>query len=205
MKKTKRKGFNFLRSYFDVLNQLETNSDKLNFLLSVINKQFLDQDPEGLNFVVKLAYESQRHQIESSVKGYKDKMKTELNGNPLQDPPVGGTQGGKEAPSVQEEEKGKEQEKGKGKRFIPPTFEELKSYFLQNGYSIQSARKAFDYYEAAKWKDSKGNQVKNWKQKMIGVWFKDENKQMATGPVKRKAKGYNEQGQLIDQFGEVIS
>jgi hypothetical protein len=205
MKKTKRKGFNFLSSYFDVLNQLETNSDKLNFLLSVINKQFLDQDPEGLNFVVKLAYESQRHQIESSVKGYKDKMKTELNGNPLQDPPEGGTQGGMVAPSVQEEEKGKEQEKGKGKRFTPPTFEELKSYFLQNGYSIQSARKAFDYYEAAKWKDSKGNQVKNWKQKMIGVWFKEENKQTATGPVKRKAKGYNEQGQVIDQFGEVIS
>jgi len=205
MKKTKRKGFNFLRSYFDVLNQLETNSDKLNFLLSVINKQFLDQDPEGLNFVVKLAYESQRHQIESSVKGYKDKMKTELNGNPLQDPSEGGAQGGKVAPSVQEEEKGKEQGEGKGKRFTPPTFEELKSYFLQNGYSIQSARKAFDYYEAAKWKDSKGNQVKNWKQKMIGVWFKDENKQTATGPVKRKVSGENEQGQLIDQFGEVIS
>jgi len=91
------------------------------------------------------------------------------------------------------------------KEFTPPNFEEIKSYFIEKGYSIQSAKKAYDYYEAANWKDSKGNQVKNWKQKMIGVWFKDENKQMATGPVKRKAKGYNEQGQVIDQFGEVIS
>ena len=91
------------------------------------------------------------------------------------------------------------------KVFQKPTFEEIKSYFIENGYSIQSAKKAFDYYESAKWKDSKGNQVKNWKQKMIGVWFKDENKQTAMGPVKRKVSGENEQGQLIDQFGEVIS
>ena len=36
--------------------------------------------------------------------------------------------------------------------------------------------KAFDYYDCADWHDSKGNKVKNWKQKMQAVWFKDENK-----------------------------
>ena len=39
----------------------------------------------------------------------------------------------------------------------------------------ESAEKAFNYYEAGDWKDSNGNQVKSWKQKMQGVWFKDEN------------------------------
>jgi hypothetical protein len=39
------------------------------------------------------------------------------------------------------------------------------------------AKRAFDYYDVANWKDSKNNQVKNWKQKMRGVWFKDENKE----------------------------
>ena len=71
MKLTKRKAFNFLRSYFDVLNELEKDSDKLDFLMAIINKQFLDEDPKDLNFIVNLCYCSQRHQIESSVKGWK--------------------------------------------------------------------------------------------------------------------------------------
>ncbi len=52
------------------------------------------------------------------------------------------------------------------------------SYFKDNGYSEISAQKAFRYYNDANWMDSKGNKVKNWKQKMQGVWFKDENKQI---------------------------
>lgn len=111
-KLTKRLAFNFLRSYFDVLNELENDSDKLSYLLAIIDKQFLDEDPEGLSFLSNLCYESQRHSIEQSVKGYKTKMKTDLLGNPLElptkDPSQGGGQGGGQAPSVQEEEKGKE-------------------------------------------------------------------------------------------------
>jgi len=66
---TKRKAFNFLRSYFDVLNEIPKDEDKLKYLLALINKQFLDEEPKGLNFIVNLCYESQRHQIEESVKG----------------------------------------------------------------------------------------------------------------------------------------
>ena len=33
-----------------------------------------------------------------------------------------------------------------------------------------------DSDDPSDWKDSKGNKVKNWKQKMQSVWFKDENK-----------------------------
>ena len=110
-KKTKRKAFSFLRSYFDVLNEIPEDKDKLEFLLAVINKQFIDEDPNGLGFIANLSFESQRHSIESSVKGYKDKMKTDLLGNPLQ----GGSVGGCLAPSVQEKEKEKEEEKQKRK------------------------------------------------------------------------------------------
>lgn len=52
----------------------------------------------------------------------------------------------------------------------------IKLYFFENGYSETSAQKFFDYYSVASWKDSKGNKVKNWKQKAQAVWFKDENK-----------------------------
>lgn len=64
----------------------------------------------------------------------------------------------------------------KTKSFIPPTLEEVKEFFKEKGYNEIGAKKAFDYYEAGGWKDGKGNQVKNWKQKMLGVWFRDEYK-----------------------------
>ena len=82
-KKTKRKAFSFLRSYFDVINELEKDSDKLDFLLAILNKQFLNEDPSKLKFVPKLCYESQRHAIEASVKGWLRASKTDLQGNPL--------------------------------------------------------------------------------------------------------------------------
>jgi len=86
MKLTKRKAFNFLRSYFDVLNEIPDDKDKLSFLIAVIDKQFLDENPKDLSFVSKLCYESQRHAIESSVKGWKRVNNTDVMGNPTTDP-----------------------------------------------------------------------------------------------------------------------
>lgn len=71
----------------------------------------------------------------------------------------------------------KNKELKKLKKYIPPTVEEVQAYFKQKGYSPLAAKKAFDYYDAADWKDSRGKPVKNWKQKMIAVWFKDEHLQ----------------------------
>ena len=76
------------------------------------------------------------------------------------------------------ESKGKETKLNKSIVFTPPILEDVLSYFKENGYSEISAQKAFRYYNDANWMDSKGNKVKNWKQKMQGVWFKDENKQI---------------------------
>ena len=112
-KPTKRRAFNFLRSYYDVLNELPKDKDKLDFIMSILNKQFIDQDPKDLNFLVNICYQSQRHSIEQSVNGYKQKMKTDLLGNHIEGGTVGGTVGGKQAPLPQEEEEEKVQEKEK--------------------------------------------------------------------------------------------
>jgi hypothetical protein len=58
----------------------------------------------------------------------------------------------------------------------PINIDDIKLYFLDNGYSEIAAKRFFDYYSVADWKDSKGNKVKNWKQKAQAVWFKPENK-----------------------------
>lgn len=62
------------------------------------------------------------------------------------------------------------------KIFNPPKINEVIDYFKEKGYTEQSAIRAFEYYDTANWQDSSGKKVKNWKQKMIAVWFKDENK-----------------------------
>jgi len=70
----------------------------------------------------------------------------------------------------------KEEKKRVVKKFIPPPQIEVIEYFVENGYSKELAEKAFKYYETGNWCDGKGNKVKNWKQKMQSVWFKEENK-----------------------------
>jgi len=70
----------------------------------------------------------------------------------------------------------KEKKIKKKPTFSPPIQSDVEKYFSDNGYKIEAGSKAWNYYDVADWKDSRGNQVKNWKQKVRGVWFKDENK-----------------------------
>lgn len=59
--------------------------------------------------------------------------------------------------------------------FSPPSLDEWIEYFLSNGYSKEVAQRSFQSYAVADWYDSKGNKIKNWKQKATQVWFKPEN------------------------------
>ena len=67
----------------------------------------------------------------------------------------------------------------KRKRFIPPTLEDVQAYCQERNNKVDPKR-FFDYYEQGGWKDSKGNPVKNWKQKLI-TW---ENKEPKPEPKK---------------------
>ena len=63
--------------------------------------------------------------------------------------------------------------KQKQKQNVSPTLDEVTQYFYENGIDTAIGKEAFDYYEAGNWHDSQGKPVKNWKQKMRGVWFKN--------------------------------
>lgn len=65
------------------------------------------------------------------------------------------------------------------KAFTPPTVEDVIAYCQENGFPEALARKAFLYYSEAKWHDARGQPVKNWKQKLISVWFKEDNRNAA--------------------------
>jgi hypothetical protein len=66
--------------------------------------------------------------------------------------------------------------KKKNKEYIKPSLTDISTYIQEKGYDTNIAQKFFDYYEAGDWHDSNGRKVKNWKQKLNSVWFKDENK-----------------------------
>tara|TARA_R110002020_G_scaffold65330_4_gene172602 strand:+ start:4677 stop:5306 length:630 start_codon:yes stop_codon:yes gene_type:complete len=106
MKKTKRKGFNFFRSYYDVFNEL-SDEDKLAFIEALLDKQFLGINPTDLKGLAKFAWISQVNSIDSQVKGYEDKTGVKLT------PTVGGSERVENTPTeqvqVEVEEKGKVQ------------------------------------------------------------------------------------------------
>ena len=161
-----RQAFNFYRSYYEVAKEL-SKKDREEFLMAILKKQFEGIEPE-LEGMVKFAYLSQKHSIDKQVKGYEDKTKEKLI------PTEGGCLGGSKGGSVQEKEEEKEKEELKITKHKQPILEEVIAYFNENNYTTESATKAFNYYHP-EWKDSNGKKVVNWKQKMRGVWFKDEN------------------------------
>lgn len=51
-------------------------------------------------------------------------------------------------------------------RFVPPTLEEVRAYCNERGSSVDPVR-FFEYFDSGGWTDSRGQKVKNWKQKLI--------------------------------------
>lgn len=51
-----------------------------------------------------------------------------------------------------------------------PTLEEIKQYIIDKQLKV-NAQQFYDYFEEGNWIDSKGNKVKNWKQKIL-TWNK---------------------------------
>ena len=68
------------------------------------------------------------------------------------------------------------------RKFTPPTLDEIKDYCLNVRHNSVDYQKFYDYYTAGEWKDSKGNKIKNWKQKVI-TWESKE-------PKKKKEFAY---------------
>lgn len=71
--------------------------------------------------------------------------------------------------------------KPKAKRFVPPTLDQVIEYAASRGQGDWLAKKFYDYFTAGNWKDGKGNQVKNWKQKFI-AWENHNEKSTGNGP-----------------------
>lgn len=70
----------------------------------------------------------------------------------------------------------KEEKKREQAPFVAPSLSEFTDYFKENGYKTDVAERAWNSYNVANWFDTKGNEIRSWKQKCQQVWFKDEHK-----------------------------
>ena len=96
------------------------------------------------------------------------------------------------------EDKDNDKDVGKGAKAPPPRFEDVLSYAEERGIP-SLAKPFFDYFSAGNWIDSKGQPVRNWKQKFLTWESKEREKGTPSQPGKKP--GYNVQhhdGDLSD-------
>lgn len=62
--------------------------------------------------------------------------------------------------------------------FIPPTLEEWLAFCKENTLDPDKMTNVFNGYSVANWHDSQGKKLKSWKQKILMVWNKPENKEI---------------------------
>lgn len=84
----------------------------------------------------------------------------------------------------------------KRKVFVPPTYKEVLEYAKEKGRE-DLAKEFFEYFTVGDWVDSKGNKVKNWKQKFITWCSRNEKKKGATNEVN------NGDNWKIERYGEI--
>lgn len=71
----------------------------------------------------------------------------------------------------------------------PPTVDEVRCFFAENGYKISEAERCFMWYANLNWKNTKGKNVIDWKATVQKVWFRPENLETNKKPVVPKING----------------
>ena len=78
----------------------------------------------------------------------------------------------KEIEKEKEKQNNKKNNKKSNSKFIPPTLDEINDYIKEKSLKVDG-KFFYDYFTTGKWVDSKGNKVKNWKQKLL-TWDKHQ-------------------------------
>lgn len=186
--------------HIDLLPTVEKLTDnKAGKLFKMILEYVNDKNPETDDLLIQVAFEPIKQQLKRSLKKWEDTIhkrseagkagmakrwhsgQSITNDNNVRNPITKITDSVNV--SVSDSVSVSVSDKRERRAFAAPTLEDVRKYFADNGYGVGAADRAFAYYDEAGWVDSKGNKVRNWKQKMISVWFKDENKIKTEGRI----------------------
>jgi hypothetical protein len=140
-----------------------------------------DENPETDDLVLTMAFEAIKTALKRDLQKYQEfverqRVNGKSGGRPKKPNESQKTQAFSEKPKKADNDSVSDNEnENVKKKNTFPSIEDVKDFFREKGYSQDTAVKAFEYYSINQWKDGNGKPVKNWKQKMIAVWFKPEN------------------------------
>lgn len=84
----------------------------------------------------------------------------------------------KEEINSKPEAKPKKKPRAKKTQFVPPTFEQVESYFHENGASTDLAERCYFHYKDLDWHNKFGKKLSNWKTTVLNNWIlKNQNKE----------------------------
>lgn len=107
-----------------------------------------------------------------------------------------------EKPNVNVNENVNEKEKVKRKTFVPPTLEEVQEYCKEKQLNVEP-KQFLDYFTTSNWVDSKGQKVKNWKQKLL-TWNSFRSSRASPQKQNSFSKGIMQQDYDMDAIERAI-
>ena len=173
-----RNSFIFYRSFYEAIADLP-EANQLELYRAIFELSLNENEPK-LTGISKTVFTLIRPQIVANNQRFKNGIKakvkrnvSEIEANNKQNQSK--TEANKNKNNNNNENKN--ENKKENKNFTPPTLEEVKSWFIENGSTAEAGAKAWQYYTDGEWIDSKGTPVKNWRQKMRGGrWLEDKPK-----------------------------
>lgn len=84
-----------------------------------------------------------------------------------------------EAKVKENKEKKNKINKNKSKKFIPPSLDDIEKYISDKKLEKVNAENFYEFFNESNWVDSNGNEVKNWKLKLL-TWNNYGNKNTKT-------------------------
>lgn len=160
-----RESFIFYRSFYESIKELESDI-QCEVYNAIMEYQFNGKEgklsgvSKSIFTLIKPQLEANNIRYENGKKGGRPKTETKPKENQNET---------KLKPNVNENVNVNDnniKENIEKKRFKKPTLEEVEEYCKQRNSPVD-AKAFYDYFETGGWVDSKGNKVKNWKQKII--------------------------------------
>ena len=169
--------------------------------LATLSKDGIDSVKKTLGELEKFGYLKRTRATDTQGRftGYiydifeKPMTESPLVENPSTDKPM--TENPPQLNTNQSKTKRSNTKKSSTNGFVPPTLEEVQEYCEQRKNDVNAA-KFFDYFSASNWIDSKGNPVRNWKQKII-TWEGYNKKEVKTDGQDAGDSGKTQYGTVL--------
>jgi DNA polymerase III gamma/tau subunit len=163
----------FYRSFYESISELpETNQLEI---YRAIFELSLNENRIELTGINKTIFTLIEPQIIANIQRFKNgsKPKEKRNGSETeakQKQSKSETEANKNKNKNKNENKNENEKENKKekKNFEPPTLDDVKNWFVEQGSTAEQGTKAWNYYNEGNWIDAKGQPVKNWRQKMRG-------------------------------------